>query len=321
MDGREAKPGYKARFAAASDPAGLELLIEVSDPVHHPEPEGITPVKVPYWAGDSVEFAIDCVGKGLPNDLTEFIASGCGDRLMKTRAAAVGGDLPDRYTATRGEPLRYARWKLERREGVTVYKIHIDASELYPFTFRMDQPLPLRFSLQVNNNDGAGRTGYLAWADGIFGPKDPVKYGTLYACGSGRTVAGMEVLRRSFLKAKVETFSDGVKVRSLLQSVNGEIPDGGSGVGTTAVAVTPGLRYRVEFEARGRGVLEMFAAGKGVPRTRLQKGNMPLSGDWRRFEGEVIIPPGGQDMQLNLFTWKQPESEFEVRRFKIIEAK
>jgi len=58
-----------------------------------------------------------------------------------------------------------------------LYKVHVDWSEFYPFSF--DEKKPLRFSLVVNNNDGNGRLGWLEWGEGIAGEKNASLFGKI----------------------------------------------------------------------------------------------------------------------------------------------
>lgn len=60
----------KGRFAAGFTSAGLELLVEVEDPVHVMKADN---GKV--WEFDSLQFALDTKGEGFDVDRIEFAAA------------------------------------------------------------------------------------------------------------------------------------------------------------------------------------------------------------------------------------------------------
>jgi len=164
---------FRARFAIGVTDSGFDLAVAVEDAVVSPQTSNTQ-----YWNEDSVQFALDTAGLGFPGDQVEFIAvkSSNGPLLIKNMAARIGGALPDRFTRA-GQPLRYGSIAVERQNHQTLYKIHVDWTECCPFTF--DPARAVRFSVLVNNNDGKGRDGYLEWAGGIGGDKDPAMYGDI----------------------------------------------------------------------------------------------------------------------------------------------
>ncbi len=165
--------GLKGRFALSIGAQGLDIVIDVKDPVFTQNE------KMPdYWKGDSVQFAIDTDGTGSLYGQTEFVAAltPTGPLIYKAIAASVGGDLPQRWTAANA-PLKHGRILIDRNGPSLRYRIHIDATELYPFDVSARKTV--RFSVLINNNDGAGRAGYLEWSSGIGAAKDAVYYGKL----------------------------------------------------------------------------------------------------------------------------------------------
>ena len=174
LDGKPQPAGFNAKFAVGMTTEYLDIAVQV-----HDSQSATVPLKKGLWNGDSVQFALDPDGSALAGNQVEFIAADVESRpiLLKTIAPYIGGDLPDRYTPAK-LPVKHAQVAVDRsRPGQWVYKIRIDASELYPFVLTPDKAL--RFSFLVNNNDGKERAGYLHWASGIGQDKNPALYGTL----------------------------------------------------------------------------------------------------------------------------------------------
>lgn len=174
LDGRSKPAGLDARFAVGVTPEDMYLLVEVTDKQHVAQA-----ANKEYWQGDSVQFAIDPDGTAQPGNQLECIMS--MDRgkalLVKNLTPWLGGDLPDRFTP-RGQPVEHAQIAIKQIDAQTwLYALRLSASEVYPFLLNGGKSL--RFSLLINNNDGAGRSGYLQWAAGIGAEKNPAVYGTL----------------------------------------------------------------------------------------------------------------------------------------------
>ncbi len=311
---------YAGRFAVALNPKGLEICVEVRDAIHTPVPEHEQGKPIPYWMGDSLQFAIDCEGKGQRKSMTEFLFSAHNHYLTKVMMASVGGDIPERLTQP-GEKLKFGTGIVERRGDLTIYKLRIAASELYPFAMVPGKMRPLRFSLLVNNNDGAGRVGYLTWGGGIGDRKSPAKFGTLSLRGSGKTLVGQKELRNRFQQSELsfDSASGSVKVVSTLKAEKGVVPMAGAGIASVPVKVIPGMVYTVSFEVRGKGRLEAFLAGKGIPRWNLPGTPLLLTDQFVPMKVEMQVPLEGEAMQCFLFTWRQPDSSFEIRKFEIRE--
>lgn len=166
---------FSAKFALTVTGSGLDLLVEVEDAVHSQ-----TEKAPEFWRGDSVQFALDTMGRGRDGEASEFIAAltASGPVLYKLLAANVGGDLPQRWSAA-GSPVQFGKTEISRSGKSTRYHIHIDQTELYPFVFDPERTKTLRLSVLVNNSSGQGREGYLEWSSGIGGKKDPAYYGKL----------------------------------------------------------------------------------------------------------------------------------------------
>ena len=251
----------KGRFAAGFTSAGLELLVEVEDPVHVMKADN---GKV--WEFDSLQFALDTKGEGFDVDRIEFAAALGEDGkpvLWKVYAPTLAGDLPARYTPA-GERVRNGRCRIERKDGRTVYRIAVDASELYPFS--LEQQPRVRFSLLVNNNDGKGRAAWIEWGSGIGGAKDPCRYGNLTPALPPGPLASQQQLKNKGwnkdyeLEFRNENGIPSVKVGSSPLC---------AGVSSGWFGVVPGAVYRVRFEARGDARLQVLASGSAVKRLDL----------------------------------------------------
>ena len=171
-DGMPEQKGYSARFAAALDNGAIDLLVEVKD-------GKLVTVDEEPWNGDSIQFALDVSGRGLPDGRMEFVAwrdSKGRFVVKKLKAPGFAGDIPARCTLE-GMELAYSEAKFEKTDSGVVYKMHISRDDLYPFAHVSVRPV--RFSLLINNNDGAGRVGWLEWGGGIGASKNPPDYNEL----------------------------------------------------------------------------------------------------------------------------------------------
>ncbi len=160
----------KARVSATEQ--GLEIEIEVKDAKHVQNEES------QWWNGDSVQIGIDCEGRGRHGQNAEILAAlKPGSTVFwKIKNADSGADIPARRSLD-NSPIQYGNCEIARKDGVTAYRLFLEWSELYPAVYVPGRPL--RLSMVVNNNDGAGRQGYLEWGGGIGGVKDPSLYGKL----------------------------------------------------------------------------------------------------------------------------------------------
>lgn len=296
------KEGFAARFAADLNANGLDLSVEVKDAVHHPDCK-----KMAFWEADSVQFAIDSVGTGDNADTVEF-AIGKNGVIYKTKAPVLNGDIPADYSEA-GVPLKTSRAEIIRKDGVTVYRIHVSNGDLYPFVRRANQPL--RFALLVNNNDGAGREGWLEWGTGIGGIKSAHRFGTLHPKAS--KPEGKFSQPRIFQSGTL-TKKDGV-IR--LEGVAGKEKKGAAGISCSVLDCTPGSKYRVTFLARGKGTLEGMVWGTNLKRTDFRR--LPLTSGWTEFSLDFIVPENETGLSIAVFFWNQKDVHFELKDLKIKE--
>ncbi len=165
----------KAKALIGISESGLDAIITVDDPVHFQTEDK------DLWFGDSVQLAIDCEGKGRFGSSTEVVAGLKGDTTIfrKITNADAGADLPTKRTLI-NSAIEFGSCQIERAGDSTIYRLHLDWSELYPMVY--DPAKPLKVALLINNNAGQGRAGYLEWGSGLgAGEKDPAAFGTLKA--------------------------------------------------------------------------------------------------------------------------------------------
>ncbi len=295
----------EARFAVGCSPEGIDLIAEVTDSTHFPNPGSEA------WKGDSLQFALDTAERGLANDILEFSVWRAPDGetvVYKQIAPMPMGDLPDGYTFA-NSIVRNAKALSERREGKTVYKVHIANSELYPYACATG--CSPRFSFLVNNNDGKGRDCYLEWGSGIGGDKDPTVYGRLTTQLEDKVfLTEADFNRKCWDTPFSWEYRDGVLSLQADGAVNSGLRTG------KPLKLVPGASYRITFEARGTGRLQLMLYGEGVPRTDPVLPT-PLTGEYRNFDVRFTAPPNGINATIQLFFWQQPDAKFEVRNLKV----
>ncbi|RIQ21460.1 sugar-binding protein [Jiangella rhizosphaerae] len=144
------------------DEENVYLSARIHDDVHSQTSSGDG-----VWAGDGFQFGF---ATGLPGETRAW------DELGLTLTA----DGPEvyRWLAAGGRSVGVVEGvdvAVVRHDDTdeTVYELAIPWSELTPF--RPADRL-LSFSLIVNENDGTGRDGWIAWGDGIATAKDPARY-------------------------------------------------------------------------------------------------------------------------------------------------
>ncbi len=300
----EAAQMSPARFAVGCSQTGLDLMVELVDKIHVPNPG------VESWKGDSVQFAIDTNEHGHGADILEFSLyrdqSG-KSFLFKQIAPPPSGDLPNDYVFA-GNIVTNALVATEQSEGKTIYKLHLPSSELYPYA--ISKGARPRFSILINNNDGAGRTGYLEWASGIGSAKNPVVYGRLTPQIEDKTyLSSADIKYKSWQLPYEWSFENDI----ISLKANGAA---NSGLTSKEFPLTPGGRYRISFEIRGSGNFQLMMAGKGVPRTDLLLPT-PLNGEFKRYDLVFFAPSNAVSAAPSIFFWQQPQAEMQIRDFKI----
>lgn len=295
----------QAEFAAGLSAHGLDLLVRVKDPRHH-----VLNTMSDYWSGDSVQFAIDCIGKGHSSDVLE--QGVCGEpgkeaTIWKNLSPSLEGDLPADYTLGQTR-LRFGKAKVLRQGTATEYRIRISAGELYPFFY--SKGTRLRFSILVNNNNGKERASYLEWSSGIGNEKDPVKFGTLSVELPADAGFSQTDLNRGTPGTVWKRTGDGT-----LRVETGHQRQ--AGVSTPGKPTPGGAEYEVEFEARGTAPLIVMVTGKGITRIDPLKHPQKLTGEWKTFRAQLSLPAEAETFTVALFAWQQKEKWFEIRKFRV----
>ncbi len=303
---------FAASFALSCNSAGLELIVEVADKKQN---QNATDNRV--WDGDSIQFALDCSGKGYTDERLEFSAAltDKGAVLWKEKAPSLGGDLPARFTPEKKQ-VQYGKVTIDRNGNKTVYKIRIDRDDLYPFAYMQNQPL--RFSILVNNNDGNGRGGYLEWGSGIGASKDCGEYGNLTRTVVSAPLFTQVDLKNNWGSAKLEKTGDGLKILSKAADSKGP-----AAVATATVKAPGGVRYNISFEAKGdiklHGMFNIKAAGKEKTERLDFIKRTQLTGEFKKFDTTIILPMETESLNLSLFAW-QENGYFEIKNFTMSPA-
>ncbi|MBR0459086.1 MAG: hypothetical protein IJJ26_07600 [Victivallales bacterium] len=295
------------RFAVGMNKQYFDLLAEVHDPVHFNDLEGAK-----MWGGDSLQFAIDTAGLGRNLDRVEIMAA-LGNNgkvtLFKSLSPQGGGDLPARYSPS-GREVQYGKCDIQRKNGVTTYRVRVELSELFPFTGRQNDGT--RFALLVNGNDGKGRTDLLRWGGGIAFEKQPSQFGTLYTFVNPGTILTTKDLSRHNWNNECQIIENDGKV----VTVSPKKADPGVGVAAPFVRTKPRALYHLELEVRGACRLQVMVGGKGFPRKDLMPPTR-LTDEWKKFSYDFVAPEGAEAFVPTVFTWKQPEAKFQVRNFVV----
>jgi hypothetical protein len=307
--------GLAAKFAVACDENGLDLLVAVTDSTHVQNAEGDR-----QWEGDGVQLALDTVGKGVERERVEFAA--ClgpkGPVLWKQKAAFSNGLILAQCTQENNH-VKNASLKIERTPGGLLYKIHLDAGELYP----LKGSGKIRCALLVNNNDGAGREGWLEWASGIGQFKDPQAYGNLTPDLGSAPLLTQKELRGQWGEAVVAVTPTLTRLNSTAA------PQGVAALSTENLRLVAGGRYRITFQARGNLLLHGMLLFKADPQAKGKRFDftqgadntdyLRLTAEWKPFSAAFIAPEQATCSALSLFAWHQ-DGFFEIRDFLLAPA-
>jgi len=148
----------KAAFKLAWTPGYLYLAVEVTDDTqsNNYAPDAI-------WMGDGIQIGIDGAGdKNGPG------YDGSNDWEIGVALTADGNDVFCWHVppGVQGCPLMF---DIKRQGGKTIYEVRIAG----------DFSDELGFNMVVNDDDGAGRQGWLEWTPGIGLGKNPSLFGTV----------------------------------------------------------------------------------------------------------------------------------------------
>lgn len=164
LEGWQGTADLSAKAYVMMDAENLYLAAEVTDDAAGFDTDGN------LWAGDAVQFGVSTGREPLSkqSEITVGIMDG------KTRAIrymhlgnSVTEDLTDHSEL---------EFQVVRRDTVTTYEMKVPFSELMPEGTSMARADRICFSLLVNDNDGAGRKGWLEYGSGIGRTKNPTLY-------------------------------------------------------------------------------------------------------------------------------------------------
>lgn len=148
---------------------GFYFAAEVKDDVQN-QPQ----TEVNIWQGDSIQFSIDAAFNRKPRYDTDDYEYGL--------ALTPAGPQVQRWQAAVGKKtglVAEAKLAVVRDEAakVTRYELALPLSEVEPAV--LTGGVSVGFSWMINEDDGAGRDGWVEWTEGIGKTKDPSKYGQL----------------------------------------------------------------------------------------------------------------------------------------------
>lgn len=161
-----------AKIAIKWDEENFYLFADVLDNVHFST--GVKPVNI--WQMDSIQLALvydpaDELGK----QEFEEIAIGeiDGEPTIYRHKTCFKGD--DDYTKVEGSELAVVT------EGMhTYYELKVPWDSLMVSKVNIEPGTELKFAMVVNENDGVGRVGYMAFGDGIVSSKNSTLFKRLY---------------------------------------------------------------------------------------------------------------------------------------------
>ncbi|WP_165368050.1 sugar-binding protein [Phytoactinopolyspora endophytica] len=158
MDNYDGAADLSGDIAVTWDEDNLYLSASITDDTHTQE----SATSDDIWAGDSIQFAVEAGSPGEAGQWYEYGTALTDDGPKAHRWATVDGKV--------GE-VTDADIAITRTGTTTTYEVALPwDSYLTPAT--PDQGL-LSFSMLVNDNDGAGRKGWIEWGSGVGSrPKD-----------------------------------------------------------------------------------------------------------------------------------------------------
>jgi len=142
------------------------LTAQIIDDVNYAPASGAD-----IWKNDSVQFALMA---GMPGENPGWYEIGLSQTPQGPQIFRwFSPNTSVRELITNGS-LQISRDDVQK---VTVYELALPWSELAPI--KPEKEGAFSFSLLVNDNDGAGRKGYIEWGSGIGETKDPKKFRTV----------------------------------------------------------------------------------------------------------------------------------------------
>ncbi|MEK8130018.1 glycosyl hydrolase family 28-related protein [Paenibacillus filicis] len=150
----------------------LHLNVKVQDDVHDQRY-----ANGDIWQGDSLQLGLDLSRKdgAASQNVNELgFALGNDGSVTKWRWRAPAGRVTGAFDA---------QAQITRSNGVTTYDLTIPFAQLRGPSSTFQPGDPIGLALLINENDGAGRTGFMEYNQGIGTSKDATSYGDLYLLG------------------------------------------------------------------------------------------------------------------------------------------
>lgn len=182
-DAHERPAGYDAKFVTHVDNDGLYLVVDVDDSAVYTPTDEETMFASDMYQSDSIQFAVDCLGTGDPEQRAEFQAGLLKGKptLFKHVAPNVAFNMLTGWSSG-GSTLSEDYVRIEKTQSGLRYKVFVPMTELFPFQYSKTTEY-LRFSLLVNNSDGGEKgvykRSYMEWSSGIGSSKDPKLFGAI----------------------------------------------------------------------------------------------------------------------------------------------
>jgi hypothetical protein len=154
------------------DDYNLYVSVAVHDDVHHQ-----TWSNGDIWQGDSIQLGIDLSRKdgSSSRNVNELgFALDSQGTVTQWRWRAPDGLKAGALMGTKATIAR------DDTRGMTVYQITIPIDQLHGPGYLFNSGDPIGFTLLVNDNDGAGRSGFMEYNGGIGTSKDAMLYGDLH---------------------------------------------------------------------------------------------------------------------------------------------
>lgn len=159
------------------DEENFYMLAMVTDDVYSMNISPYRPDQM--WQGDNMQFSIDDrvdinpMDASVINELSVGKMDGYGDICYRHSSY---------YGLPSGQIVENADICIKRYDNYTVYEIAMPWSELINDSFSPVEGNTYRFSVMINENDGAGRTGWMEYNSGIGASKQVDQFGTIKLC-------------------------------------------------------------------------------------------------------------------------------------------
>lgn len=163
------------------DEENLYMGAIVRDNIHY---NGEAPSTI--WRGDSIQFGIE---NSIFRNTLSFDETGASLEYTEIGIALVDGEPKVyRWSSQKnvqpiGEVTNFKACVKRHDDGKTIYEFAIPWSELFESDYVLDKNTVFGYSMLVNDNDGAGRRGWIEYNTGIGSQKDSTMFGRMKLIG------------------------------------------------------------------------------------------------------------------------------------------